>query len=115
MKKNTVGKEKEYHDESDGDGDKLRKRPEEGELEEEKEELKEYQEKDKDRRCLEYALYQRELEDVTEALEDLECTVLFKLLVLDEGIGGIGSLFGRDQMRHLLQVKKVEGVLFAIC
>ena len=38
MKKNTVGKEKEYHDESDGDGDKLRKRPEEGELEEEKEE-----------------------------------------------------------------------------
>lgn len=42
------------------------------ELEEEKEELKEYQEKDKDRRCLEYALYQRELEDVTEALEDLE-------------------------------------------
>ena len=42
------------------------------ELEEEKEELKEYQEKDKDRRCLEYALYQRELEDVTVALEDLE-------------------------------------------
>ena len=30
------------------------------ELEEEKEELKEYQEKDKDRRCLEYALYQRD-------------------------------------------------------
>ncbi|KZT71044.1 RecF/RecN/SMC protein [Daedalea quercina L-15889] len=42
------------------------------ELEEEKEELKEYQEKDKDRRCLEYALYQRELEEVTEALEEIE-------------------------------------------
>ncbi|KIL54854.1 hypothetical protein M378DRAFT_33235, partial [Amanita muscaria Koide BX008] len=41
-------------------------------LEEEKEELKEYQEKDKERRCLEYALYQRELEEVAEALEDIE-------------------------------------------
>ena len=42
------------------------------ELEEEKEELKEFQEKDKDRRCLEYALHQRDLEEVTEALENLE-------------------------------------------
>ncbi|KAF7304687.1 Structural maintenance of chromosomes protein [Mycena kentingensis (nom. inval.)] len=42
------------------------------ELEEEKEELKEFQEKDKERRCLEYALYQRELEEVGEALEDIE-------------------------------------------
>ncbi|KZT00849.1 structural maintenance of chromosome protein 3 [Laetiporus sulphureus 93-53] len=42
------------------------------ELEEEKEELKEFQKKDKERRCLEYALYQRELEEVTEALEEIE-------------------------------------------
>ncbi|EMD37508.1 hypothetical protein CERSUDRAFT_114149 [Gelatoporia subvermispora B] len=42
------------------------------ELEEEKEELREFQQKDKDRRCLEYALYQRELEEVTEALEEIE-------------------------------------------
>nr|GAT43952.1 structural maintenance of chromosome protein 3 [Mycena chlorophos] len=42
------------------------------ELEEEKEELKEFQEKDKDRRCLEYALFQRELEEVNEALEEIE-------------------------------------------
>ncbi|KAJ7632426.1 structural maintenance of chromosome protein 3 [Roridomyces roridus] len=42
------------------------------ELEEEKEELKEFQEKDKDRRCLEYALYQRELEEVGEALDEIE-------------------------------------------
>ncbi|KAJ7063122.1 structural maintenance of chromosome protein 3 [Mycena amicta] len=42
------------------------------ELEEEKEELKEFQEKDKDRRCLEYALFQRELEEVGEALEEIE-------------------------------------------
>ncbi|WVQ73216.1 hypothetical protein IAR50_002782 [Cryptococcus sp. DSM 104548] len=42
------------------------------ELEEEKEELKEYQEKDRDRRCLEYALHQRELEDVTTALDEIE-------------------------------------------
>lgn len=39
------------------------------ELEEEKEELKEYQKSDKERRCLEYALHQRELEDVTQALD----------------------------------------------
>lgn len=42
------------------------------ELEEEKEELKEFQEKDKERRCLEYAMYQRELEEVTEALDEIE-------------------------------------------
>ena len=42
------------------------------ELEEEKEELKEFQEKDKDRRCLEYALYQRELEDVVGTLDEIE-------------------------------------------
>lgn len=42
------------------------------ELEEEKEELKEFQEKDKERRCLEYALYQRELEEVGEALVEIE-------------------------------------------
>ncbi|ORX40107.1 RecF/RecN/SMC [Kockovaella imperatae] len=42
------------------------------ELEEEKSELQEYQTSDKDRRCLEYALYQRELEEVTENLERIE-------------------------------------------
>jgi structural maintenance of chromosome 3 (chondroitin sulfate proteoglycan 6) len=42
------------------------------ELEEEKEELKEFQEKDKERRCLEYALYQRELEEVGETLLEIE-------------------------------------------
>ena len=42
------------------------------ELEEEKEELKEFQDKDKERRCLEYALYSRELEEVTETLEEIE-------------------------------------------
>jgi structural maintenance of chromosome 3 (chondroitin sulfate proteoglycan 6) len=40
-----------------------------GELEEEKEESKELQDMDKEKRCLEYALYQRELEEVTEASE----------------------------------------------
>ncbi|KZO92322.1 structural maintenance of chromosome protein 3 [Calocera viscosa TUFC12733] len=42
------------------------------ELEEEKEELKEFQAKDRERRCLEYALYTRESEDVNQALQDLE-------------------------------------------
>ena len=41
------------------------------ELEEEKEELNEFQEKDKETRCMEYALYQRELE-VAEALVEIE-------------------------------------------
>jgi structural maintenance of chromosome 3 (chondroitin sulfate proteoglycan 6) len=41
-------------------------------LEEEKEELKEYQEKDREKRCLEYALYERELEEVQKALEEVE-------------------------------------------
>lgn len=42
------------------------------ELEEEKEELKEFQEKDKERRCLEYGMYQSESEDITHALEEIE-------------------------------------------
>ena len=42
------------------------------ELEEEKEELKEFQEKDKERRCLEYAMHQRDLEEVGAALEEIE-------------------------------------------
>lgn len=41
------------------------------ELEEEKEELKEYQTKDRERRCLEYALHQRELNEVTKTLESV--------------------------------------------
>ncbi|KAM5531084.1 hypothetical protein V8D89_015249 [Ganoderma adspersum] len=42
------------------------------ELEEEKEELKEFQEKDKERRCLEYAMHQHDLEEVGAALEEIE-------------------------------------------
>lgn len=41
------------------------------ELEAEKEELKEFQEKDKERRCLEYSLYQAELSEIVEALEEV--------------------------------------------
>jgi structural maintenance of chromosome 3 (chondroitin sulfate proteoglycan 6) len=42
------------------------------ELEEEKEELKEWTDKDRERRCLEYAMYQRELGEVGEALVEIE-------------------------------------------
>ncbi|KAJ3330378.1 Structural maintenance of chromosomes protein 3 [Blyttiomyces sp. JEL0837] len=42
------------------------------ELEEEKEELKQYQELDKERRCLEYTIYHREQTEVNESLEKLE-------------------------------------------
>ncbi|KAJ2899590.1 putative chromosome segregation protein [Zalerion maritima] len=42
------------------------------ELEEEKEELRGFQEKDRERRCLEYAYYHREQVDATERLEELE-------------------------------------------
>ena len=41
-------------------------------LEEEKEELKEYQRWDKQRRCLEYTIYERELKDNKRKLEELE-------------------------------------------
>jgi len=41
------------------------------ELEAEKEELKEFQEKDKERRCLEYSLYQAELTEISQALEEV--------------------------------------------
>jgi structural maintenance of chromosome 3 (chondroitin sulfate proteoglycan 6) len=42
------------------------------ELESEKEELKEWTEKDRERRCLEYAMYQRDLNDVSETLVSIE-------------------------------------------
>ncbi|BEJ13833.1 hypothetical protein CspHIS471_0310070 [Cutaneotrichosporon sp. HIS471] len=42
------------------------------ELEAEKDELKEFQGLDRDRRCLEYSLQQRELDDITTTLEQLE-------------------------------------------
>lgn len=42
------------------------------ELEEEKEELKEYQEKDREKRCLEYTIYHREQQEVQNALEELD-------------------------------------------
>ncbi|KAL1296696.1 hypothetical protein AAFC00_000172 [Neodothiora populina] len=43
-----------------------------GELEEEKEELRAYQEKDRERRCLEYTIYHREQEEIQTALESLD-------------------------------------------
>ncbi|KAJ3116176.1 Structural maintenance of chromosomes protein 3, partial [Nowakowskiella sp. JEL0407] len=42
------------------------------ELEEEKEELKQFQEMDRERRCLEYAIYYREQMDVNEQLDELD-------------------------------------------
>lgn len=41
------------------------------ELEEEKKELKEFSTKDRERRCLEYSIYQRELSDVTNKLKEV--------------------------------------------
>ena len=43
-----------------------------GELEEEKEELRAYQEKDRERRCLQYTIYHREQQEANNALENLE-------------------------------------------
>ncbi|RMJ29060.1 Chromosome segregation protein [Aspergillus sp. HF37] len=42
------------------------------ELEEEKDELRNYQEKDKERRCLEYTIYSREQHEISSVLENLE-------------------------------------------
>ncbi|EAS34253.3 chromosome segregation protein sudA [Coccidioides immitis RS] len=43
-----------------------------GELEEEKDELKNFQEKDRERRCLEYTIYSREQAEIAAALENIE-------------------------------------------
>lgn len=42
------------------------------ELEEEKDELRNYQEKDKERRCLEYTIYSREQQEIANVLDNLE-------------------------------------------
>lgn len=42
------------------------------ELEEEKDELRNYQDKDKERRCLEYTIYSREQHEISSALDNLE-------------------------------------------
>ncbi|CAL5868068.1 uncharacterized protein PFLUO_LOCUS2291 [Penicillium psychrofluorescens] len=42
------------------------------ELEEEKDELRNYQEKDKERRCLEYTIYSREQQEIAGVLDNLE-------------------------------------------
>lgn len=42
------------------------------ELEEEKDELRNYQEKDKERRCLEYTIYSREQHEISSVLDNLE-------------------------------------------
>lgn len=42
------------------------------ELEEEKDELRNYQEKDRERRCLEYTIYSREQGEIASALENIE-------------------------------------------
>ena len=42
------------------------------ELEEEKEELRGFQEKDRERRCLEYRIYQREQDEINYALDNIE-------------------------------------------
>ncbi|KAH0544876.1 hypothetical protein FGG08_000956 [Glutinoglossum americanum] len=43
-----------------------------GELEEEKEELRSYQEKDRERRCLEYTIYHREQVEIAHALDNID-------------------------------------------
>lgn len=58
------------------------------ELEQEKKELKEYQEKDRERRCLEYALHSRELEDVSTALDTVS-------LALESHVG-LADASGRE-------------------
>ncbi|KAK9372239.1 RecF/RecN/SMC [Lipomyces chichibuensis] len=42
------------------------------ELDEEKDELREFQDKDRERRCLEYTLYERELNEITAHLDEIE-------------------------------------------
>lgn len=54
------------------------------ELEEEKVELKDFQDKDKERRCLEYTIYAREQTEINNALEEIDSTRVDGLNTNDE-------------------------------
>lgn len=66
-----------------------------GELEEEKEELRAFQEKDRERRCLEYVVHRREQDALQEALDKLN----------EEREGGVERT---DENREALQQGEVE-------
>ncbi|CAF9910840.1 MAG: hypothetical protein GOMPHAMPRED_007201 [Gomphillus americanus] len=72
-----------------------------GELEEEKEELRDYEEKNKERRCLQYTLDHREQEVITAELENLQDQ-------REDGVDEVGNFqeeyFAREE--QLLQVEK---------
>lgn len=76
------------------------------ELEEEKEELKEFNKSDKERRCLEFALHQREVEEASAALDRVEeerrndvhaSNTKRKEFNQREAIVQVGSCYGNSQ------------------
>lgn len=64
------------------------------ELEEEKGELKEFQEKDRDRKSLEYAIFSKELEEISTTLE----SVSRLLALLEVGLSGKGESEGESDL-----------------
>jgi structural maintenance of chromosome 3 (chondroitin sulfate proteoglycan 6) len=80
------------------------------ELEEEKEELRGYQEKDKERRCLDYTLLHREQIRITEKLEQLEEFRLDGLENTDES--NQAFMDGENQLAELeIEIKQLQDQL----
>lgn len=63
-----------------------------GELEEEMEELKEYTEKDREKRCMDFTIYDRELHDINAAIEELELERAQLISLAEDRIAAYGKL-----------------------
>ncbi|POW01738.1 hypothetical protein PSHT_12401 [Puccinia striiformis] len=75
------------------------------ELEEEKKELKEYDQLDRERRCLQYGIYTREMNEISDSLENIENT---RRKDLDEANGLRGQFVDRER-----QISNLESQLAA--
>ncbi|KAK9248567.1 RecF/RecN/SMC [Lipomyces tetrasporus] len=70
------------------------------ELDEEKDELREFQEKDRERRCLEYTLYDRELNEINAHLDEIEDERIRNSHSSDDRLGMFAE---RDQLIQNLE------------
>ncbi|KAK9456302.1 RecF/RecN/SMC [Dipodascopsis uninucleata] len=69
------------------------------ELDEEKDELREFQEKDRERRCLEYTLHERELDEINSHLDEIEDE---RTRYSNSNNDRLGAFAQRDQMVQTL-------------
>lgn len=77
-----------------------------GELEEEKEELRGFQEKDRERRCLEYTIYHREQVEINNAIDGIEETRQRGIEINEDSREAFVEREKEIQVRHLPQPHK---------